>query len=587
MPAGQIGNKVKSLALALAALAAGTAVQAAGTASGQFLQETFGGRPQAMGQAYAALADDIFGMVFNPAGLSRREEKAQAAFQYGPGIADNKSGFLGLAMPLSRSHALGLSLAVFDAGTIDVFDSQGNLNRSVSAESDQLIHLGYSYARRELPARLPGALHLGVGAKFLRSVLGEEVQAQTIAMDLGLLYVNDFSQKRRGSLGISIANIGPGLKYSGGKASGGVSDPLPRTVRTGLGYSQAVSRRDRMTVSFELDQVTGEDSAVAALGLEYLHHGLVALRLGYRRGDDLGSLSFGTGILWQNLSLDYSMGLSQTFGNLHKVSLGYSFNIPWVEPLKPPPTPLDKLSKEIEADIAAGRYFYAQDKVLKMIDLFPNEMAGHKYQDQISAWIAANIQSGMEQPRFHYAYGHQTYYHNDWEQSMDHLSSALRREPQNAEIREYLDIAKKKLQGIREEEKLKKAARISYLYDLAYKAYQAKDYDKSLKILTEILRIASYDPAIELMKTIKEAQRKKVPAALAPPPPPPPKRETAKAMELYYKAIRRYSEGDLEGTIEILKAARELDKENLDIQSTLTRAEQEWKEAHGKEKPKP
>jgi tetratricopeptide (TPR) repeat protein len=580
------------------ALAAGTPARAAaGTASGQFLQETYGGRTYAMGQAYVSLADDIFGLDFNPAGLARID-KAQIATEYGQGFLDAKTNYFGMAAPITANQALGLSYSVFSAGTIDFFDSQGNPTHSASADSEQLIHLGYAYSFRKLPA-LGGDLQIGVGEKFLDSTLAQEVSAQTFATDLGALYTVEIEDRSRSSLGLSISNIGPGLTYRGGQASGQASDPLPLTLRGGASYQRILSGRDRLTGSLELDDVSGSNSPfVAAFGVEYVYRGLLAVRAGYRFGDPVSPLSFGTGISWSDFSLDYGITLLQVAGDAQKVSLSYAFGVPWVEARgQANATPYDALSKEIQKLIAQGEYFRAMDKVIKRIDLFPKDVQARRDKAAIDDKIQAIVAAGAGTPRFNYAAAHLVFYRHNWDQAVEYLGSASTEDPLNDEIKEHLGVALANVKKIHENERLRAAARISYLYDLAYKASLAADDVKALAILDQILKISNYGPARDLTDKIlaagEEKKRAAAAAAEVQPPPAPepapaaePRRDPGKASELFYTAIRQYSKGDLEGSIKLLKQALELDPDNADVQATLDRAEKEQGETGVKDAPK-
>lgn len=589
---------IRLLALAALLWGPGRLDAAEGTTSGTFLEESFGERPRAMGQAYVAVSDDIFGLAYNPAGLSQLH-KAQVAAEYAPDILDQKMGFFGLAMPLTQNHVLGLTFSFLDAGTIEISDADGNVVRSAKAQSDQLFHIGYGYAWRKLPFSLRGNLHLGAGAKLLRSSIVDEVKAQTFAADLGALYARALPGLGLGRLGFSISNIGPGLRYSGGKASGGESDPLSRTMRIGASYQKSLPRSDSLTVSAELDRRPQNQTTTPSFGLEYLHHGLLAFRVGYRKEADAQPISLGFGINWRDIGVDYSLSLLQTFGNLHRISLSYSFQIPWVEPKNlPGEAPFELLSRQLEKDIAEGRYFHAQENVLKLLDLFPNNSAVLKYNEDIQGWVLSTFRQGILAPRFQYANAHAAYYEKNWPMAAERLRLALQAEPNNEEIQRFLEVAEGKVKELRELEKLKKDARISYLFELANKAYLAGNYEKAIKIFDEILRISNYQPAIRLRQDI-ERQLKKAPAkkpavpvrapapakGQAPPAPAvPPVRQAEKAEGLYFSAIRKYSEGDLAATISILKEAKKLDPESQEIQSTLQRAEKEWEESRKEQK---
>src|SRR3989338_116488 len=75
-----------------------------GQSGGVLFREPFGARPFAMGQAYAALGDDVFGMFYNPASLSRLKQ-SQMAVEFVRSIADVQLGYIGLASALNPSRS--------------------------------------------------------------------------------------------------------------------------------------------------------------------------------------------------------------------------------------------------------------------------------------------------------------------------------------------------------------------------------------------------------------------------------------------------------------------------------------------------
>src|SRR3989338_5693067 len=195
------------------------------------LQTPFGARPFALGQAYAALGDDAFGIFYNPASISRLRE-SQFASQFIRGLVDTNIGYGAFATPLNPAQALGLGIAYMDLGMVDVFDDEGKRTAAVNAQSDLLIHFAYAYS---LSTR-GGRLNLGIGTKLLRSTIFEEMQSLAFAADTGGLWEIPLAEAALSAAAV-VSNLGPPLRYSGGLASGAQADPLPFTAPLGAGRS--------------------------------------------------------------------------------------------------------------------------------------------------------------------------------------------------------------------------------------------------------------------------------------------------------------------------------------------------------------
>ena len=77
---------------------------------------TTGARPDGMGQAFSAVADDINTLSFNPAGLGNIRS-SQVGYGYESFAAGIQYDFLGLAVPISDLGVLGFGY--IDMGTVD------------------------------------------------------------------------------------------------------------------------------------------------------------------------------------------------------------------------------------------------------------------------------------------------------------------------------------------------------------------------------------------------------------------------------------------------------------------------------------
>ena len=548
-----------------------------GRSGAVLMQEPFGARAFAMGQAYAALGDEIFGMGYNPASLTRLPN-SQAATQFVQSIADTQLGYIGVASPLDPHQALGANVAYLDAGSIAIFDSNGTQTSSVNAEKDFLAQLGYSHSwETGLP---DGRLHLGVAGKVLRSTLLQQVSATGYAADFGGLYEAPW-RGGLASMAIVLANTGPGIKYSGGIATGSASDPLPSTGRLAFGYTHPTFKADSLTAGIELDRVFPDSSLFEALGVEYTYHHLFSLRLGYRLGQDTAGLSMGAGLSIKDFSFDYAVGLVQTFNNVQQFSLTYRFSIPGVEYAKPQLsslTPLEVMVRTVEDDIQAKRYFEALTDSDRLQTVFPDSNEGVKLQARTDRDVDALVNQGSAGARYRYALGFQRYKQGDMKGTIENLDAAFFREPENKEIQQYLQKAKTRYQEEQKQIQLQRYARIGTLYELANQAYESGDDARCGKIINEILRLGPYQPAESLKRKIEAQPRK-------PSPPPaktievsaPSPEAAARAEALYYESLRDYADGRLEKAIAGLRQAGSMDPANENISSSLRLMENELK----------
>ena len=285
-----------------------------GRAGAVFMREGFDPRAKALGEAYVGVADDAYSMFYNVSGLSRIKEQ-QITTAYFKGLADSNTQFVGYARPMGAYQSLGIGLARFTAGTIDIYTPSAPVE-SRNAEEDWLLSLGYGTVVRS-PWR--GQWHLGAGIKLFKSTLAEEVRGNAAALDLGGLWTNP-----RFSFGLSLSNLGPGIGYKGGIATG-YKDPLPATLRLGgSALMPLVSSSNRWLITAELSRVFLEKTTFA-LGTELLYRNAVALRLGYRTGQDIGSFSVGTGFQWGGFRLDYSLGIMQAINHQQAISIAHFF----------------------------------------------------------------------------------------------------------------------------------------------------------------------------------------------------------------------------------------------------------------------
>lgn len=303
-----------------------------GTSGAQFLK--FGGsaRAAAMAQSVVAVAGDVGGLQWNPAGaaaIDRRSlEVSYLDLYMGVGY-----GFFGYVEPLGQlgvvgTHALFLRSEDIEITTLEEPNGTGQFYSVYS------LAAGLTYARA-----LTDRFSLGVTGKYVQEGIYNEV-ARTLAFDAGVVFATGLFGT---NLGVSLTNLGGKLQMQGedlyqeGTRLQFRTEqwPLPTTIRLGL-MSELVGPRGQL-VSSETDHlimalsfVDANDAPIRSnFGAEYLWRRSLALRVGYHQGSDTARLALGTGLhsslgRWR-VRLDYAFVGYRDLGSTNQFTLGVDF----------------------------------------------------------------------------------------------------------------------------------------------------------------------------------------------------------------------------------------------------------------------
>lgn len=279
---------------------------AIGSSSAGFLNFEVGARPAGMAGAGIGIGSGVTSQVWNPAFLAdiNRPEVGAMHASWLDGLSYE---WLGYAKPMGPRWGVGsISIAYFHMPSFTGYDAFDNPIGEYKAY-DMAVTMG-------LARSLTPALSVGANARLIRQSLAD-VSGTGGAVDFGA------SARVAGTtVGASVQNLGPDLSLDG------VKSPLPRQVRFG------VSRplyQDRVLLAADLNMPSDYYKDIR-VGTEVRPHELVALRLGYRHelgtsGDPQDGLSFGVGLRWKALTVDYAMTPDDAFDNVQRLSFGYSF----------------------------------------------------------------------------------------------------------------------------------------------------------------------------------------------------------------------------------------------------------------------
>ncbi len=310
-----------------------------GKFAGEFLAIGVGARPQALGSAFSALADDGTSTYWNPAGMGQLK-KLQVSMMHAEQFAGEVNyDFLSVVLPFHKKNTFGVS--VIRLGIDGIPDTRKALIDSIQANgridenerfnvdaitffsnTDYAFFFSYAHQRSE-------NTYFGTNVKLIRRNIGDN-SAWGIGFDASLLsHIGDFSY------GLNLMDvtstvvawdtgrrelISPTLKV--GSAYLLSFDSLPFSITPVLD-SDIRSESRQSSSQYNIGAV----SVDMHYGLELNFKSVSSFRIGY---DDLKRLSFGVGVHIKQLIVDYAFTSFDNFnelGNSHRVSLSIDLNI--------------------------------------------------------------------------------------------------------------------------------------------------------------------------------------------------------------------------------------------------------------------
>ena len=230
-----------------------------GTTSAEFLLLGAGARGAALGGAYAAIANDVTALYYNPAGTALMTQPGISLSTYSY-VADTRYSWGGVAFPFSGgARAVGLHLGTFGFKdqpeyTVDLPDGTG-ATYSVSES-----YIGLTYAEN-----FSDRFSAGLTAKGVFDQLGE-VSGSAFAVDFG---TNFHSALNNHPIKFSfvIQNLGSNLSYSGDALNVGVpreppegENPIPSNPQPGSYRTKAFALPTTFTVAVAYDIIAKQDT---------------------------------------------------------------------------------------------------------------------------------------------------------------------------------------------------------------------------------------------------------------------------------------------------------------------------------------
>ena len=299
-----------------------TALQGAGhkgigVHAAPFLRISPSARQVALGEAFAALADDINLLRYNVGGLGNID-RVMLAVNFHNWIDDTHQGAVGLALP-SRFGVLGFDFTYFNEGQIEVLDESFRKTGATTLSEDFVFSAAYGSGLQWRGIRIA----FGAAFRLLRqNLVGERSSAS--AIDLGA-----HLRHRAVSLAATVQNIGfDQVRFKELESS------LPRTLRLGAAIEVPFPESARLALAADAAW-TRSQSMRSYLGGELVIGELIALRAGYQVHHSSPSpFSAGFGLYipmaWLARSLtrfDYAYSPLEDFETTaHRFSLLFNFN---------------------------------------------------------------------------------------------------------------------------------------------------------------------------------------------------------------------------------------------------------------------
>ena len=298
-----------------------------------------GARAAGMGNAFAPVADDVYAIYYNPAGIGtiERPEFGAAYSLLYPGLSDGSSvgsSFLGYTHPLSDGRY----------GTFGTAWNSFSLNSSIYRDDS----LYFSYGKLAVESADHGKLYAGLNMKYLRSSFGTFPESSNAVPTKGVLGGGQPDPLLNGRHTTSAFGLDFGFLYRPDKHfSGGVSvinanepnvafgtdpDRLPLLLKLGLDYRSLLSN---LVAEYDTARylATGREHTIMFGAERWFPRAFVGdlcVRMGGSFGsNDRRELDAGVSYRTQRFQIDYSLGVPFGAVNVpvssHRVALTFRF----------------------------------------------------------------------------------------------------------------------------------------------------------------------------------------------------------------------------------------------------------------------
>ena len=262
-----------------------------------------GARGMGMGRAFVALSGDASAPFWNPA-ASALLDRAEVTVFHTTLFLDTRYDCFGLSYPLADIGVFSVSAGRLGSENIEKRDIN---NINIGEFSSMEAQFGLSYAR-SAGFGLSGGITFKAANQRIGGVSGTGFGA-----DLGFQYRPLFVDGLTLGAGFNDL-VHPGIKLEN------VEDKYQPLSRFGASYLLAFNNRISSTGSLELTSSHGKSAQMhAGIELEFYKQFFL------RAGADKNRISFGAGLVYNFVKLDYAFENVEFLGGSHRISIGFMF----------------------------------------------------------------------------------------------------------------------------------------------------------------------------------------------------------------------------------------------------------------------
>ncbi len=439
----------------------------------EYMRLGVGSRASALGNAYTALADEPFGIFYNPAGISGLKDPEFSCF-LGRWFLDTEVGSLAGAVALGTSGVIGFGLRGLFSGSIEQRAENDPWN--VGSYSAYFINPNVTWGYRIRN------LGLGVGLNAITDKI-ESATATSGSASAGATYTTKYLQA-----GLSVMNLGPKI---GRTAS-------PMTARFGL----CAKPIDRVHLCVDAIKPLSSDLSFYA-GVEVIPVDMLRLRLGYNadvesRGG-IARLCTGLGLAINRFSVQYTFASYGFLGPVHLFTLSYSLRKPAV---KPESGLLEKERMMSEAYVNQGIKYYNESKLEEALTAWDFALIWQPDNQDALAWIdRVQKEQWTQSVTLFVTDGKQRYLAGDYLAAIVNFEQALGLDSTLTEVRSMKAEAERRIkEGV--------SAGVKEKIEQGLAIYKTGDYLRAVGVWNEILKLEPGN--ITVQNYVNEANQKMI-----------------------------------------------------------------------------
>ncbi len=258
-----------------------------------------GARALGMGGGFTSLADDATAIFYNPAGLPLLDYQ-EVSLMHMDLFEGTTYNFAGWAYPDVKLGGVGVGY--MRIGTDDIVRRRNFIADGMFDYSHSQLIIGYGQS-------LQGALSLGLNFKVVNQSI-DDMSDYGFGFDLGMMARID----RHLTAGLMIRDMVPAeLELDQ------TSEITTISIMGGLSYRNLnLGKSASLTTAFELEKIENRSTRIHA-GSELVIKDSYALRAGY----DRDNVSFGAGLKWSRLKIDYAYKILDYLDDSHRFSLSF------------------------------------------------------------------------------------------------------------------------------------------------------------------------------------------------------------------------------------------------------------------------